>query len=65
MVPGYIREPLTGEFDVVVGGGGFGGLLTGARLREAGVKDVRLIEKGRRLWRHLALGSLSRRRLRW
>jgi len=27
-------------------GGGFGGLLTGARLREAGVQDVRIIEKG-------------------
>ena len=27
-------------------GGGFGGLLAGARLREAGVEDVRIIEKG-------------------
>ena len=27
-------------------GGGFGGLLAGARLREAGVDDVRIIEKG-------------------
>ena len=27
-------------------GGGFGGLLVGARLREAGVDDVRIIEKG-------------------
>ncbi len=43
---GFTREPLTDEVDVVVVGGGFGGLLTGARLREAGVKDVRLIEKG-------------------
>ena len=46
VAPGYTREPLTDEVDVVVVGGGFGGLLTGARLREAGVKDVRLIEKG-------------------
>jgi cyclohexanone monooxygenase len=40
------RAPLTDEVEVVVIGGGFGGLLAGARLREAGVEDVRLIEKG-------------------
>lgn len=40
------RAPLTDEVDVIVIGGGFGGLLAGARLREAGVKDIRLIEKG-------------------
>ena len=40
------REPLTDQVDVVVIGGGFGGLLAGARLREAGVEDIRLIEKG-------------------
>ncbi|MCZ6620062.1 MAG: NAD(P)/FAD-dependent oxidoreductase [Gammaproteobacteria bacterium] len=44
--PGFSREPLTDEVEVVVIGGGFGGLLAAARLREAGVKDVRLIEKG-------------------
>ncbi|MFO1237361.1 MAG: NAD(P)/FAD-dependent oxidoreductase [Alphaproteobacteria bacterium] len=44
--PGFTRAPLTDEVDVVVIGGGFGGLLTGARLREAGVKSVRIIEKG-------------------
>ena len=44
--PGFTREPLTDEVDVVVIGGGFGGLLAGARLREAGVGDIRLIEKG-------------------
>ena len=32
--------------DVVIIGGGFGGLLAGARLREAGVNDIRIIEKG-------------------
>jgi len=40
------REPLTDEVEVVVIGGGFGGLLAGARLREAGVKSIRMIEKG-------------------
>jgi cyclohexanone monooxygenase len=40
------RAPLSDEVDVVVVGGGFGGLLAGARLREAGIKDIRLIEKG-------------------
>jgi cation diffusion facilitator CzcD-associated flavoprotein CzcO len=44
--PGFNREPLTDEVEVVVIGGGFGGLLAGARLREAGIEDVRMIEKG-------------------
>src|SRR5260221_940712 len=44
--PGFARAPLTDEVEVVVIGGGFGGLLAGARLREAGVQDIRIIEKG-------------------
>lgn len=40
------RAPIEEDLDVVVLGGGFGGLLSGARLRQAGVTDVRLIEKG-------------------
>jgi cyclohexanone monooxygenase len=40
------RAPLSDEVNVVVVGGGFGGLLAGARLREAGIDGVRLIEKG-------------------
>jgi cation diffusion facilitator CzcD-associated flavoprotein CzcO len=44
--PGFSREPLTDAVDVVIIGGGFGGLLAGARLREAGIKDIRVIEKG-------------------
>jgi cation diffusion facilitator CzcD-associated flavoprotein CzcO len=39
------REPLTDEVDTVIIGGGFGGLLAGARLREAGLKNIRMIEK--------------------
>jgi len=42
----FQREPLTDAVDVIVIGGGFGGLLAGARLREAGIEDVRVIEKG-------------------
>ncbi|GMU46623.1 MAG: monooxygenase [Porticoccaceae bacterium] len=40
------RAPLTDEVEVVIVGGGFGGLLAGARLREAGIDDIRIIEKG-------------------
>src|ERR1700712_4522231 len=40
------RAPLTDEVEVLVIGGGFGGLLAGARLREAGVQDIRIVEKG-------------------
>ena len=44
--PGFTRAPLTDEVDVLVIGGGFGGLLAAARLREAGVERIRIIEKG-------------------
>ncbi len=40
------REPLHDEVDVAIIGGGFGGLLAGVRLRQAGVKNIRMIEKG-------------------
>jgi cation diffusion facilitator CzcD-associated flavoprotein CzcO len=43
--PGFTRPPLTDDVDVAIIGAGFGGLLTGARLRELGVADVRLIDK--------------------
>ena len=43
--PGFTREPLFDEVDVAVIGAGFGGLLVGARLRQAGVERIRLIEK--------------------
>ncbi len=46
VAPGFTRAPLTDEVEVVVIGGGFGGLLAGARLREAGVQSLRMIEKG-------------------
>lgn len=40
------RAPLEADIEVVILGGGFGGLLAGARLREAGVNDITIIEKG-------------------
>ena len=46
VVPGFSREPLCDDVPIVVIGGGFGGLLAAVRLREAGVADVRIIEKG-------------------
>ncbi|HZQ88092.1 MAG TPA: NAD(P)/FAD-dependent oxidoreductase [Acidimicrobiales bacterium] len=45
-VPVTPRDPLTDHVTVVFIGGGFAGLVTGARLKEAGVDDVRIIEKG-------------------
>ena len=40
------RAPQTDEVDVFIVGGGFGGLLTGARLREAGVRNFRIADAG-------------------
>ena len=42
--PGFSREPVVEDLDVVVLGGGFSALCTGARLREAGVESLRMIE---------------------
>ncbi len=44
--PGFTRAPLTDETDIAVIGGGFGGLLAGARLRQQGMTSIRIIEKG-------------------
>jgi len=40
------RARLDENAEVVVVGGGFGGLLMASRLREAGIEDVRIVEKG-------------------
>jgi len=40
------REKLCDEVEAVVIGGGFGGMLAAARLKETGLKKVRVIEKG-------------------
>ena len=46
-----VREPITGEIEVAILGGGFGGLYMAARLQEAGIED----------FRHVVLEPLSRR----
>ncbi|MBC7668568.1 MAG: NAD(P)/FAD-dependent oxidoreductase [Gemmatimonadaceae bacterium] len=38
------RDPVDDSVDVLVVGGGFGGLLSAARLKEAGVASVRIVE---------------------
>jgi len=40
------REPMDKEMHVLIIGGGFGGLMSGARFHEAGIKDVHFIEAG-------------------
>ena len=40
------REPMDKEMHVLIIGGGFGGLMSGARFHEAGIKDVHVIEAG-------------------
>jgi cyclohexanone monooxygenase len=42
--PGFTRAPVTDEVEFTIIGGGFGGLLIGARLREAGVESIRMVE---------------------
>ena len=44
--PRVEREPMTDHVTVAFIGGGFAGLVTCARLREAGVDGVRIVEKG-------------------
>ena len=44
--PSVPREPRTDHVTFAFIGGGFAGLVTGARLVDAGVRDVRIVEKG-------------------
>jgi hypothetical protein len=43
--PGFTRDPVTEEVDVVIVGGGYGAQLVAVRLIEAGIKNIRMIEK--------------------
>ena len=40
------REPINDTVEVLLIGGGFSALLTSARLREAGVESIRIVERG-------------------
>ena len=40
-----VRDSLTDEIDIAIIGGGFGGLLAAVRLRDAGIGNIRIIEK--------------------
>ncbi|AUW57426.1 monooxygenase [Sphingobium sp. SCG-1] len=42
--PGFARQSLTEEIDVLIVGGGFGGLLTGAELTRHGIESFRIVE---------------------
>jgi cyclohexanone monooxygenase len=44
--PGFEREPIDADIEIIVVGGGFSGMMAAARLREAGLADVRVIEAG-------------------
>ena len=43
---GFERDAIEEEVEVVIIGGGFGGMLAAARLKEAGITDLKIIEKG-------------------
>ena len=40
------REPVRTTTEVLIIGGGFGGMLAAARLKQAGITDMLLVEKG-------------------
>ena len=43
--PGLMRPEFKEELDVLVVGGGFGGLLAATRLQKAGITNIRIVEK--------------------
>jgi cyclohexanone monooxygenase len=43
--PGFTRAALQEEIDVLIVGGGFGGMLAAVRMQEAGITNFRIVEK--------------------
>jgi cyclohexanone monooxygenase len=46
VAPGFTRDPLSDDVDVVVIGGGLGGVMLGTQLRKSGIENIRFIERG-------------------
>ncbi|MBL6854730.1 MAG: NAD(P)/FAD-dependent oxidoreductase [Alphaproteobacteria bacterium] len=44
VAPGFTRAPVFDDVEFAIIGGGFGGLMMGARLREAGFRKIRVVE---------------------
>jgi cyclohexanone monooxygenase len=44
--PDLKREPISADTEVVIVGGGYGGLLAAVRLIQQGITDFRIVEKG-------------------
>jgi cyclohexanone monooxygenase len=44
--PGFTRDPVVTDTEVVIVGGGFGGMLSAVELRRKGVEDIHIVEKG-------------------
>jgi len=44
--PGFERDAINAEVEVLIIGGGFGGMLAAARLRDTGINDLMIVEKG-------------------
>lgn len=42
---GFTRDPVTQDRDVLIVGGGFGGLLAATRMIDAGVSDLTIVDK--------------------
>ena len=58
------RDPIRDDVEVAIIGAGIGGVVTGAKLREAGVDDVRADRQGRRHRRHVVLEPVPGRDVR-
>lgn len=43
--PGFKRDPVTEEHDLVIAGGGVGGIIMACRLVKAGFQKIKIIEK--------------------